>query len=87
MPAELAKWEWTEPSGWEVTLVSGHLVQVWADAYAEEDGDYVFSALIRSEREPEAHIAIQARAPADPSLFDVALARFPAASVVKIRSS
>ena len=87
MPDELARWSWTEPSRWEVTLDDGFVIEVWADGYEKRDDYVVFSALIDAEREPDEHVLILGRTPANPFRFDVALVRFPASAVTKIRST
>ncbi len=68
-------------------LASGAIVDVWAYAYAEEDGYVVFSSAITSEREPKDSTMVRARAPNNPRLFIVAVARFPAAEVTSVVSA
>jgi hypothetical protein len=34
----------TEPSYWEVGLIDGRVVEVWADGYQELDGAYVLGS-------------------------------------------
>jgi hypothetical protein len=63
------------PSVWHVTLQSGALIELWADAYATEQEAYVFSTLVRATAAEQAELDVTARTPADPSRIGIAVAR------------
>jgi hypothetical protein len=73
-----------EPSRWQLTLSSGESVDVWADAYSEADGFYVFGVLVDVANEPADHVLVSARTPSNPARMEVAVARFPVGVVSDI---
>ena len=62
---------------WEVTLLDGHTVEVWADGYQELDGAYVFSVLADVGEEQQKDLFITGRTPTDEKRVIVGLSRFP----------
>lgn len=75
------------PGRWEVVLRSGEVLEVWADAFAEEGGAYVFDVGADGTPEEQTQWEVTARRPSDPSRVMVALARIPVTAVVDIRSA
>ncbi|GAA2995530.1 hypothetical protein GCM10020229_05090 [Kitasatospora albolonga] len=65
------------PSAWHVTLRSGALIELWADAYAMEKDAYVFSVLVRAAAAEQAELEVSARTPTDPDRIDIVVARLP----------
>lgn len=57
----------TELAYWEVTVVDGHTVEVWADGYQEIDDAYVFTVLADVSEEQQKDLLITGRAPTDTS--------------------
>ena len=74
------------PERWEVVLRSGQVLEVWADAYAEHDGAYVFDIAGTGTPEEQAGWEVTARRPADRSRAMVAVVRLPVSAVADIRS-
>lgn len=72
---------------WQVTLSTGAVVEVWADAYSEEDAGYVFVVLADVDPEEQARLFLQGRTPSDPRRVVVAVAVFPTDQVTKVRSA
>jgi hypothetical protein len=70
-----------------VTLVSGSVVEVWADGYEDRDGCLVFTALIDADRPPEDSTLVVNRTPSDPLRVDVAVERFRRNDVADVESA
>jgi hypothetical protein len=78
----------TEISRWVVSLTTGQTVEVWADGYQELDEHYVFGVLADAEAEADSDgLLVTGRTPSRPERIIVALARFRASEVEKIRSA
>jgi hypothetical protein len=75
----------TELVYWEVTLLDGHTVEVWADGYQELDGAYVFTVLADVDEEQQKDLLITGRTPTDGKRVIVGLSRFPRETVARIR--
>jgi hypothetical protein len=73
------------PGRWEVVLRSGEVVEVWADAYGEDAGAYVFDVAALGSVEEQAGWEVTARRPSDPGRVLVAVARIPVTAVAEIR--
>ena len=74
----------TKLSYWEITLVDGQVVEVWADAYQELAGFYVFGVLADVDEPMQKDLLITGRTPTDPKRVIVGLARFPVDGVRNI---
>ena len=74
------------PGRWEVELRSGEVLEVWADAYAEHDGAYVFDVAASGSVEEQVGWEVTAVRPSDPGRVLVAVLRVPVSAVVDIRS-
>ncbi|MFD8594992.1 hypothetical protein ACFV1L_08320 [Kitasatospora sp. NPDC059646] len=75
------------PLAWHVTLQSGALIELWADAYTTDEGAYVFSALVRATEAEQAELDVTARTPADPSRVAIAVARVPLTEVKNLHTA
>jgi len=74
---------------WYVTLKDGEVVSVWADSFSEDDGNYVFGALVDASRDEQEYpnIEITNRTPSNPDRVVVTVARFPCSAVASIASA
>lgn len=77
------------PTHWLVTLADGLVVDVWADsldgpAGAEDHRDYRFANLMDISPSDQDGFSVTARSPGMPSRVEVAIARFPQSSVVRV---
>ncbi len=75
------------PLAWHVTLQSGALIVLWADAYATEENAYVFSVLVRATATEQVELDVTARTPADPARVAVTVARIPRAEVRHVHTA
>jgi hypothetical protein len=73
-------------AGWEITLLDGVVIRVWASAYSVEDGNHVFSALLRVPVDDQDRVEVRAHTPTDPERVDVALISIPSDRVVNVLS-
>jgi len=75
----------TDLSHWEITLLEGSNIEVWADGYQEIDGKYVFGVLADVDEHAQADLLITGRTPTNPKRVIVGLSRFPVEAVRQIR--
>ena len=73
-------------SRWEVTLVDGQVVEVWADSYQELEDDYAFAVLADVDEDQQEDLLILGITPSNPRRVIVGLSRFPRKAVAKIRT-
>lgn len=78
------------PARWVVTLNDGYEAEIWAHSVAglsdsEDDRDYVFGVLMDVEPELQEEFEVTERTPADARRVEVAVARFPRASVQDVQ--
>ena len=69
-----------EPSNqWRVTLKSGKVLGLIADAYGEVNGHYVFEVLVSAPEEEQAldRVIVTATTPSDPERVMIAVAAIP----------
>jgi hypothetical protein len=74
------------PSRWLVTLHSGSVIELAADAYREADGYLLFNVLVEATPEEQAQMVIDLEFPNNP-LAGVLVARIPAVEVANIETS
>ncbi|MFF4652408.1 hypothetical protein [Streptomyces sp. NPDC001380] len=75
------------PSLWHVRLASGGLVHVWADAYSEEEEQYVFRVLADASREEQTGIEMTGKVSPDSETGLVTIARIPAGDVQDLHTA
>ena len=75
----------TELAYWEVTLIDGQTVEVWADGYQEVDGAFIFGVLADVDEDQQNDLLILGRTPTNPERVIVGLSKFPQHAVAKIR--
>lgn len=76
----------TLPAQWQVILRDGSVLGIWAGAYGEVDGNYVFSILAEATNEEQADpdLMITSRFPRWPERIVFVVARIPIALVANI---
>ncbi len=72
------------PSRWVVTLHSGAVIEVAADAYRETDGHLTFNVLVDATAEEQDQMLIDWRVPRNPGRVGVVVARIPARDVASL---
>jgi len=75
------------PAWWELTLVGGQTLEVWADAYRETEGWYEFNVLADAPESEQRQLEIAGRAPSNPLRVIVTVARIPHEIVESIRGA
>jgi hypothetical protein len=73
------------PAWWELTLVGGQTLEVWADGYSETEGWYEFTVLADAEESEQQQLEIASRTPSNPLRVLVTVARIPHEIVASIR--
>ena len=69
------------PSKWLLTMTDGSDIEVWADGYSEEAGDFVFSVLVDATAEEQHQLEVTGRTPTRPERVIVTVCRLPASAV------
>jgi len=72
------------PSQWLVTLKSGAVIQIAADAYTEEAGHALFSVLADATAEEQQAIKVLAAPPAGGRRVDFLVAKVPSNEVASV---
>ena len=62
-------------------MKSGAAIAIWADAYAEQDGAYVFEVLIDAEDDLPDYTLVLGRTPGNPRRVRIAVASLAIADV------
>jgi hypothetical protein len=65
---------------------SGEMIDVWAHAFATEDGHHVFEVLTDTRGVLPDSAVVTARTPSNPERLALAVARFPVTAVEDIES-
>ena len=73
------------PAWWELTLVGGQTLEVWADGYSETVGWYEFTVLADAEASEQQQLEIAGRTRSNPRRVLVTVARVPQQIVTSIR--
>ena len=73
------------PAWWELELIGGQNVEIWADGYSEADGWYEFTVLADAEDSEQQQLEIAGRTPSNPRRVLVTVARVPQEIVASIR--
>jgi hypothetical protein len=73
------------PAWWEMTLVGGQILEVWADAYHEAEGWYEFNVLADAAESEQKELEITGRTLNNPQRVIVTVARVPQEIVASIR--
>lgn len=73
------------PAWWELSLVGGQTLEIWADAYSETEGWYEFCVLADAEEVEQSGLEITGRTPSNPRRVIVTVARVPQELVSSIR--
>jgi hypothetical protein len=69
---------------WNITLVDGSVVRVWADGYQTEDGHHDFGLLVDTEGAELDTVSVTNRTPRDPDRVVISVARLPVTAVADI---
>ncbi|MFF3852870.1 hypothetical protein [Micromonospora sp. NPDC002575] len=72
------------PSRWILTLRSGGVMELAADAYSEENGQLLFNVLVEADADEQDQMVIDWRTPNNPRRVGVVVAKVPAAEVVDL---
>ncbi|PWU44815.1 hypothetical protein DLJ46_23940 [Micromonospora globispora] len=72
------------PSRWIVTLRSGAVMELAADAYSEADGQLLFNVLVDATADEQDQMVIDWRIPNNPRRVGVVVAKVPTAEVAYI---
>ncbi|MGB0113204.1 MAG: hypothetical protein WBP59_08275 [Ilumatobacteraceae bacterium] len=75
------------PSKWRLTLTDDATVELWADSYSEEDGEFVFSLLVDAAPHEQDDLEVTARTPTRPERVIITVCRFPTVAVRRLRSA
>ena len=73
------------PAWWDLTLVDGETLEVWADGYSETEGWYEFTVLVDADASEQEQLEIVGRTPSNPGRVLVTVARVPQQIVTSIR--
>lgn len=73
------------PAWWELELIGGQTVELWADGYSEADGWYEFTILADTEDSEQQQLEIAGRTPSNPRRVLATVARVPTEIVASIR--
>ena len=72
------------PSRWIVTLRSGGVMELAADAYSEEDGQLLFNVLVEADADEQDQVVIDWRTPNNARRVGIVVAKVPAAEVADL---
>ena len=72
------------PSRWLVTLHSGSVIELAADAYGEVDGHLLFNVLVDATQQEQSQMVVEWKVPNNPARVGVLVAKIPAAEVASI---
>lgn len=72
------------PSQWLVTLKDGFTIEVWADSYCEQQGEFRFESLVEASRDEQRYVRVTAASRRPGSKVLILIARIPAAIVSSI---
>lgn len=63
-------------------MTDGSDIEVWADGFSEEAGDFVFSVLVDATTEEQQQLEVTGQTPTRPERVIVTVCRLPARAVI-----
>lgn len=72
------------PSRWLVTLKDGSTIEVWADVYCVQEGQYQFESFMKASLDEQRHVRVTAASRQPSSNVVILIARVPASLVESI---
>jgi hypothetical protein len=72
--------------GWSVKLLSGSVIEIWADSFSEADGRHVFSLLVDATAKEQESLWIEGTTPSNPDRVAITVASIPSSEISAVRT-